>query len=68
MKIKNHSICRNIMLHFSSKTSHDILYCDKPTKSLLLINASLIFPAEMLKSKIYVLDLKIALFSIKNIQ
>ena len=68
MKIKNHSICRNIMLHFSLKNLFDILYCDKPTKSLLLINASLIFPAEMLKSKIYVLDLKTTLFSTKNIQ
>lgn len=40
MKIKNRSICRNIMLHFSSKTLHDTLYCDKSTKSLLLINTS----------------------------
>lgn len=38
MKIKNHPICRNIMLHFSSKTSYNILYCDKSIKSLLLIN------------------------------
>ena len=44
MKIKNRSICRNIMLHFSSKTSHDTLYCEKPTKSLLLINTSAHYP------------------------
>lgn len=62
MKTKNYLICRNIMLHFSLKNLFDILYCDKPTKSLLLINTSAHYPAEMLKSKIYVLDLKITLF------
>nr|DAN09776.1 MAG TPA: hypothetical protein [Caudoviricetes sp.] len=40
MKMKNHPICRNIMLHFSLKILFDILYCDKFTKSLLLINTS----------------------------
>lgn len=68
MKIKNRSICHNIMLHFSSKTSHVTLYYDKPTKSLLLINTFSLSPIQMLKSKIYVFDLKITLFSIKNIQ
>lgn len=68
MKMKNHPICRNIMLYFSSKTSHDILYCDKSTKSLLLINTLSLSPTQMLKSKIHVLRPKITLFWVKNIQ
>lgn len=67
MKMKNHPICRNIMLHFSSKTSHDILYCDKSTKSLLLINTlSLSYPNVKIKNPC--LRPKITLFWVKNIQ
>ena len=62
MKMKNHSICHNIMLHFSLKILFDILYCDKSIKSLLLINTLSLSPTQMLKSKIHILDLKITLF------
>lgn len=62
MKMKNHSICHNIMLHFSLKILFDILYCDKSIKSLLLINTLSLSPIQMLKSKIHILDLKITLF------
>ena len=62
MKMKNHSICHNIMLHFSLKILFDILYCDKSIKSLLLINTLPLSPTQMLKSKIHILDLKITLF------
>lgn len=51
MKMKNHSICHNIMLHFSLKILFDILYCDKSIKSLLLINTlSLSYPNVKIKN------------------